>query len=71
MKEITLTLTISEDAFLGLNNAVILLGDAAYAAFIGAKVPNKVAKIGEEKLTSRFYALKELYEVIETEFDKK
>lgn len=70
MKEITLTLTISEDAFLGMNNAVILLGDAAYAAFIGAKVPDKVSEIGEEKLTKRFYAVKDLYKVIESAFDK-
>ena len=70
MKEITLTLTISEDAFLGMNNAVILLGDAAYAAFIGAKVPYKVSKIGEEELTKRFYAIKDLYKVIESAFDK-
>lgn len=70
MKEVTLTLTISEDAFLGLNNATVLLGDAAAAAFFGCKVPAKLNSLDEEIIQKRFYALKELYKVIESEFDK-
>ena len=70
MKEVTLILTISEDAFLGLNNATVLFGDAAYAAYLGCKVPEKLENVDREIIQKRFYALKELYKVIESEFDK-
>ena len=75
MKEkITLTLTIDKDAFLGLNNAIAAYGDIIWGIYLGTPTPDKFAKLktlSDEELRERFNSLKNLYKILEREFDKE
>ncbi len=73
-EEITLTLTIDKNAFLGLNNAIAVYGDIIWGIYLGTPIPDKFAKLktlSDKELMERFNSLKNLYKIFEKEFDKE
>ena len=71
MAKKTITIEIDEDAFNGLNNAVIAYMDIVYACFLHCEVDSKFEKLNElpvEKLFARRDKLVDMYKQIEQQF---
>lgn len=71
MAKKTITIEIDEDAFNGLNNAVIAYMDIVYACFLHCEVDSKFEKLKElpeEKLFARRDKLVDMYKQIEQQF---
>ena len=71
MAKKTITIEIDENAFNGLNNAVIAYMDIVWACFLHCEVDSKfekLKKMPEEALFARRDALVDMYKQIEKQF---
>lgn len=72
--EITITLTIDKNTFLGMNGAIASYGEVIWQILFGLDIPKKLSRLKEmpeEELEKRYHSIKKLYEILEKEFEEE